>query len=1517
MPIEEAELRITLRAIATELLAGMEQARVSVDRATSSIRGDFKKTEETVARSSAAIGERVTVGFSGIQGQIRAFGELAQAALVVVGAYRAVKDITEANVEWAESTKHLSVALQGSAEDTAALAVAAKESNLPIERLDILLRGLGLHINQNEAEFKNLGIRVRDTVTGNIRPSFEILKDIVAEIQTYHGSADRLIVGQRLLGRGADPETIEGLRKTIANFNEAKQTAKEFGLVVGEDGVVQAEKFTKAQADLGFALLAVKNQIGGALRPEIEKVLLRIRELAQNGGLVAWAKEAGASFVGVGESVIELTEFLVDQGNTIQTLAVAWAAYRAGLIATAEWEAVVTFLNRIREGVVAIGAAQGVSNLALGISQAAKASLDATAAMRGVTLATGAAGAAWLNFTVAESAAAEAAVSTAGALGVLEGAVDSLLVALGPAGIVAVVISAGIALLSFSDRWDIVTNGVRRFGQTLHDVIFNAQRDIDSLNVKDIDDDIRNLLASTANSTGTHEDRLSPTDAARLAALRAQREAKIGRDNTKDADAEARRSLELDSKLEESRRFEGGASVEGGAGASFGDTKSPPPPPPDKGIPPDIQQQIAAEKDAFDKLKQKRDDDYELYRADYAKRLKAAQDFYAGVQQLAEIRDPITKVAAKDTQVAEAQRSLTQAVRQNEEQQTRIVVEGLRERTNARLKAITEEEKLVGSKVELGTINVNRDAVPQLQALADERLAITLRLVEEERKQYAHYPEDLKRLDREALTAHDQWALDYAEIDRKAAKASLDEWRTTAKDISEAFSILTNSLKTYLTSLFTGTTSDVTGLRDELRAATRDVEYFNAINEKGTDDAINAKQREIDAQNQLNSALDSTSNKTQALAALQRNVLQGTLGLLGDILTRMLEIQAIKFLTGETPSTKGGTLQDQFAEAVLGKFTGGGGGGEAAKPESVPIPEIAGGVIGAGAAALPIPDSGPLLSAANQTEDQLTGIAKRGLTERQNAQGFSLTTMLGKLFNFTDSSTTTVAEGASTQAGAIVKGQASETAAIVSNEATQVAVTETAGKAKAASESDTAEKSLLASAISAAGKAYNAFADYGVVGVVLGAAAAAAVFAAVIAYKALLSFEVGGVVPETGPIIAHKGERVLNVEETREYDEEQRKKQKKPGAPDAVAADGATPAAPPLPTGTAPAPGGGTQPFVAAARGFDVPAGGALVQAHAGEHITPVDSPGVAATPTTPTEPVQDTKGKEDSKGDGKGEGKGKDDKVGDGADKAKGKLEALGEAASSAAIAAKGVGTGGSGTGGGSGIQKVSIERAPATLTTHVSKGSVTVSEPVGVQGDSGAPLPVQNQGIQQVAVVGTVRVTFALVSIGTSIETSIAPFGIGEITSIGFSTGYAFEKGGRVPSTGPHLLHEDEFVLPADAVRAIEAHGAPPGGGTLLDQLVSKLTGNAPSGVDPFTPGAAGTIQIGGPSIRPSFGSGATITQQAITTIHEYGPTIAPTINAIDGRGLEDALDPVMAHIADGVANQWARRPGKRSRP
>lgn len=477
---DDAELKITLRAIADELLAGMDKATSSVDRATGSMQRSFQQAEEHVSSSIGNITERVSVGLSGISGQIRGFGEIAEAAFAVLAGERIAANVVRDTQDWAFSVEHLTNALGISAQEASIWAVAAKEAGVPIETIDAASRGLIRQLNSSGEAFQHLGIATKDA-QGNFLPFPELLRNVLNSVDEYKAGTDRAAAAQSVFGSRMGGENLANLRRWLEELSHAREVASAFGVQIGEDGVAKARAFERATADLSLAALGVKETIAEALRPELENLIAQITELARDGTLQAWAKDVASDVTTVGHGIADVTGFLIEHAKEIEAAAIAWGIYRAALLTTATAEAVVASLARIRDAVLAVQAASTlgtalsaaggavgaslVANLAGGITGAAQAAAAFTS--EGVAAEALGASLAGLGTTMGIAVTETAAIGTAtvaatGTMGTLEAAVIAATTALGPAGIVAVLLGSGAAFITYEGWWGRIADAIGR-----------------------------------------------------------------------------------------------------------------------------------------------------------------------------------------------------------------------------------------------------------------------------------------------------------------------------------------------------------------------------------------------------------------------------------------------------------------------------------------------------------------------------------------------------------------------------------------------------------------------------------------------------------------------------------------------------------------------------------------------------------------------------------------------------------------------------------------------------------------------------------------------------------------------------------------------------------------------------------------------------------------------------------------------------------------------------------------------
>ena len=251
--------------------------------------------------------------------------------------------------------------------------------------------------------------------------------------------------------------------------------------------------------------------------------------------------------------------------------------------------------------------------------------------------------------------------------------------------------------------------------------------------------------------------------------------------------------------------------------------------------------------------------------------------------------------------------------------------------------------------------------------------------------------------------------------------------------------------------------------------------------------------------------------------------------------------------------------------------------------------------------------------------------------------------------------------------------------------------------------------------------------------------------------------------------------------------------------------------------------------FFSAAGGMtEVPSSGALAVLHPQEMVL---DKGTA-------DAVRGKGGGDAGSGDGKHDGGKKDEgdkkekESGHGGKKDEAGIQKAGTGVTAPAFAVVASGSG-SGGAGGSKIQDVRVVAAPITVSTHAKGGEVGISGAIQTTPADGIT-PVQQQGIQTVQVVGKVPVTFSAIQESFYIGSFAGiTWPVAAVVQFGANFGMmnAFEKGGYVPSTGPALVHEGEFVLPAAAVQKLASKA---GSATTVPDMFSTLEGVGTGNLD-----------------------------------------------------------------------------------
>lgn len=130
------------------------------------------------------------------------------------------------------------------------------------------------------AAFAALGIKTRDA-SGHTISAQAALEGVVAGLEKMKDGGEKTARVQELLGKGGI-NLLPMLNKGTAAFQAMSQEARDLGLILDHETIVQGAELTKQMRTLHAVSEAVEQQIGAALLP----VLL---ELAR--GMVSWWKE--------------------------------------------------------------------------------------------------------------------------------------------------------------------------------------------------------------------------------------------------------------------------------------------------------------------------------------------------------------------------------------------------------------------------------------------------------------------------------------------------------------------------------------------------------------------------------------------------------------------------------------------------------------------------------------------------------------------------------------------------------------------------------------------------------------------------------------------------------------------------------------------------------------------------------------------------------------------------------------------------------------------------------------------------------------------------------------------------------------------------------------------------------------------------------------------------------------------------------------------------------------------------
>lgn len=122
------------------------------------------------------------------------------------------------------------------------LAYAAKMSDVQIASLESALKKMAINVYDNSVAFDNLGVTLKDKVTGNYRSLSDIFDDVIDRFSMLPDTVGKAKVSVEVFGKtGADIRPL--LDQGVRGLQDFAKEAKNLGVVIDEETVKNAERF--------------------------------------------------------------------------------------------------------------------------------------------------------------------------------------------------------------------------------------------------------------------------------------------------------------------------------------------------------------------------------------------------------------------------------------------------------------------------------------------------------------------------------------------------------------------------------------------------------------------------------------------------------------------------------------------------------------------------------------------------------------------------------------------------------------------------------------------------------------------------------------------------------------------------------------------------------------------------------------------------------------------------------------------------------------------------------------------------------------------------------------------------------------------------------------------------------------------------------------------------------------------------------------------------------------------------
>ena len=204
--------------------------------------------------------------------------------VAIVGASAAVFGLAKSTANYADKIQDTAWAIGMTNEELQTLGHASQLSGGSVEQAAEAMKFLSRNLveaasgSQVQAEaFAKLGVRATDS-TGKVRDTNAVFSDLADAFQAMPQGAEKTAVALDIFGR-AGAKMIPLLNAGSQGISAMRQEAKDLGLVLDDASIQAGSDFNDAFDRMKAVFTGLKNSIGAAVLPAMQKLLDTLREI--------------------------------------------------------------------------------------------------------------------------------------------------------------------------------------------------------------------------------------------------------------------------------------------------------------------------------------------------------------------------------------------------------------------------------------------------------------------------------------------------------------------------------------------------------------------------------------------------------------------------------------------------------------------------------------------------------------------------------------------------------------------------------------------------------------------------------------------------------------------------------------------------------------------------------------------------------------------------------------------------------------------------------------------------------------------------------------------------------------------------------------------------------------------------------------------------------------------------------------------------------------------------------------